>query len=172
MHLLMYSGNTIYISGVESLRFKCSSRSNLREFYPWSSVFWVSKRFFEVLDSCINFGCGSRAGTPRGICLWFRKKRGCFCFLQPVKSRSGGIVLDVKPGTALRLHDQWRVRPRRMPTPDQVPHVEISETPLRGEKWASGISCPQDAGKCGVGIASRKAWAWCKCGGKCLLKAK
>lgn len=135
MHLLMYSGNTIYISGVESLRFKCSSRSNLREFYPWSSVFWVSKRFFEVLDSCINFGCGSRAGTPRGICLWFRKKRGCFCFLQPVKSRSGGIVLDVKPGTALRLHDQWRVRPRRMPTPDQVPHVEISETPLRGEKW-------------------------------------
>lgn len=63
------------------------------------------------------------------------KKTGWCCFLQPVGSRSGGIVLDVKPGTALRLHDQWRVRPRRMPTPDQVPHVEISETPLHGEKW-------------------------------------
>lgn len=23
---------------------------------------------------------------------------------------------------ALRLHDQWRVRPRRMPTPDQAGH--------------------------------------------------
>eukprot|EP00438_Fugacium_kawagutii_P034566 Skav216759 [mRNA] locus=scaffold3303:41070:54670:- [translate_table: standard] len=37
-----------------------------------------------------------------------------------VDPESGGIVLDVKPGTALRLHDQWRVRPRRMPTPDQA----------------------------------------------------
>ena len=36
---------------------------------------------------------------------------------------SGGVVLDVKPGTALRLHDQWRVRPRRMPTPEQVSAV-------------------------------------------------
>eukprot|EP00435_Cladocopium_sp_Y103_P054708 s2949_g17.t3 len=40
-----------------------------------------------------------------------------------VDPESGGIVLDVKPGTALRLHDQWRVRPRRMPTPDQVSAV-------------------------------------------------
>ena len=59
-------------------------------------------------------------------------------------ARSGGIVLDVKPGTvncsefrtfrahllqaedagapkALRLHDQWKIRPRRMPTPEQAP---------------------------------------------------
>eukprot|EP00913_Durusdinium_trenchii_P013275 g12459.t1 len=44
------------------------------------------------------------------------------CILD-VDPESGGIVLDVKPGTALRLHDQWRVRPRRMPTPDQVSAV-------------------------------------------------
>eukprot|EP00437_Effrenium_voratum_P002449 CAMPEP_0181439584 /NCGR_PEP_ID=MMETSP1110-20121109/22506_1 /TAXON_ID=174948 /ORGANISM="Symbiodinium sp., Strain CCMP421" /LENGTH=845 /DNA_ID=CAMNT_0023563319 /DNA_START=49 /DNA_END=2583 /DNA_ORIENTATION=+ len=40
-----------------------------------------------------------------------------------VDPESGGVVLDVKPSTALRLHDQWKVRCRRMPSPEQVSAV-------------------------------------------------
>jgi len=60
-----------------------------------------------------------------------------------VDPESGGIVLDVKPGTALRLHDQWKIRPRRMPTPEQVSAVHGMlanvELELQAERFFSEI---------------------------------
>ncbi|CAE7830111.1 CPK4, partial [Symbiodinium microadriaticum] len=60
-----------------------------------------------------------------------------------VDPESGGIVLDVKPGTALRLHDQWKIRPRRMPTPEQVSAVHSMlanvELELQAERFFSEI---------------------------------
>ncbi|CAE7684113.1 CPK4 [Symbiodinium pilosum] len=60
-----------------------------------------------------------------------------------VDPESGGIILDVKPGTALRLHDQWKIRPRRMPTPEQVSAVHSMlanvELEMQAERFFSEI---------------------------------
>ncbi len=78
MQLLVYSGDTIYISGVESLRFKCSSRSKSCGFHPWSSGCEFRTDFWGV-GFLLQFWMWIRSRDTWGESAWGSEKNGWFC---------------------------------------------------------------------------------------------
>ena len=61
---------------------------------------------FRDFTPCSRISSGNILTWPLDSLGWFW-----------IQKSTGGVFETSK---ALRLHDQWRVRPRRMPTPDQV----------------------------------------------------